>query len=148
MTITTLTPAPPAPQPLRPARSRAALSLGVLVSAQFMVMLDTSIVNVALPSIQVDLGLGPAGLAWVVNAYVLAFGGLLVLSGRVADLFGRRRMFIAGSAVFTLGTPLAAAASNEWVLLGGRVVPGAGAAAPRPAAPSLLLLTLPPPAPA
>src|SRR4051794_8960921 len=146
MTITTLTPAPPAPQPLRPARSRAALSLGVLVSAQFVVMLDTSIVNVALPSIQVDLGLGPAGLAWVVNAYVLAFGGLLVLSGRVADLFGRRRMFIAGSAVFTLGTLIAAAASGPWMLVGGRVIQGVGAAALSPAAMSLLLITFPGPA--
>ena len=125
---------------------RGTLALGLLVSAQFMVMLDTSIVNVALPSLQSDLGLGPAGVAWVVNAYVLAFGGLLVLSGRVADLFGRRRMFIGGSALFTLGTLLAAAASNQWMLLGGRVLQGAGAAALSPAAMSLLLLTFPGPA--
>jgi EmrB/QacA subfamily drug resistance transporter len=125
---------------------RRTLALGLLVSAQFMVMLDTSIVNVALPSLQSDLQLGPAGVAWVVNAYVLAFGGLLVLSGRVADLFGRRRMFIGGSAMFTLGTLLAAASENEWMLLGGRVVQGAGAAALSPAAMSLLLLTFPGPA--
>jgi EmrB/QacA subfamily drug resistance transporter len=124
---------------------RRNLALGLLVSAQFVVMLDTSIVNVALPSIQSDLRLGPAGVAWVVNAYVLAFGGLLVLSGRVADLFGRRRMFIGGSALFTLGTLLAAAASNQWMLLGGRVIQGAGAAALSPAAMSLLLLTFPGP---
>jgi EmrB/QacA subfamily drug resistance transporter len=122
---------------------RRITALGLLVSAQFTVMLDTSIVNVALPSIQSDLGLGPAGVAWVVNAYVLAFGGLLVLSGRVADLFGRRRMFIGGSAMFALGTLLAAAASNEWMLLGGRIIQGAGAAALSPAAMSLLLLTFP-----
>ena len=127
-------------------RRRRTVALGLLVSAQFMVMLDTSIVNVALPSIQSDLALGPAGVAWVVNAYVLAFGGLLVLSGRMADLFGRRRMFIGGSALFTLGTLLAAAASNQWMLLGGRVVQGAGAAALSPAAMSLLLLTFPGPA--
>jgi EmrB/QacA subfamily drug resistance transporter len=109
-------------------------------------MLDTSIVNVALPSIQADLGLSPAGIAWVINAYVLAFGGLLVLSGRVADLFGRRRMFIGGTVTFTVGTLLAAAAANSWMLVGGRVVQGAGAAALSPAAMSLLLLTFPGPA--
>jgi EmrB/QacA subfamily drug resistance transporter len=146
MTITALTPAPPASQARHARHSRATLSLGLLVSAQFVVMLDTSIVNVALPSIQVDLGLGPAGLAWIVNAYVLAFGGLLVLSGRVADLFGRRRMFMAGSAVFTLGTLIAAAASTPWMLVGGRIIQGAGAAALSPAAMSLLLLTFPGPA--
>ena len=75
---------------------RRTVALGLLVSAQFVVMLDTSIVNVALPSIQADLGLGPTGVTWVVNAYVLAFGSLLLLSGRAADLFGRRRMFIDG----------------------------------------------------
>jgi EmrB/QacA subfamily drug resistance transporter len=122
------------------------LSLGLLVSAQFVVMLDTSIVNVALPSIQGDLALGPAGLAWVVNAYVLAFGGLLVLSGRLADLFGRRRMFMAGSAVFAVGTLIAAAASSPWMLVGGRVIQGAGAAALSPAAMSLLLLNFSGPA--
>ena len=75
-------------------RRRRAVAFGLLVSAQFVVMLDTSIVNVALPSIQADLGLSPAALTWVVNAYVLTFGGLLLLSGRAADLFGRRRMFV------------------------------------------------------
>ena len=127
-------------------RRRRAVAFGLLVSAQFVVMLDTSIVNVALPSIQADLGLSPAGLTWVVNAYVLAFGGLLLLSGRAADLFGRRRMFIAGSALFTFGTLLAAAAANEAMLVGARVIQGIGAAALSPAAMSLLLLTFPGPA--
>ena len=122
---------------------RRGVALGLLISAQFVVMLDTSIVNVALPSIQADLGLSPAGLTWVVNAYVLAFGGLLLLSGRAADLFGRRRMFVAGSSLFTLGTLLAAAAANEGMLLAGRIIQGAGAAALSPAAMSLLLLTFP-----
>src|SRR5687768_10997675 len=76
------------------AKRRDAVALALLVSAQFVVMLDTSIVNVALPSIQADLGLSATALSWVVNAYVLAFGGLLLLFGRVADLVGRRRMFI------------------------------------------------------
>jgi EmrB/QacA subfamily drug resistance transporter len=151
-TIATARPAPPTDatteRPAEPRRSRVrrAVALGLLVSAQFTVMLDTSIVNVALPSLQSDLGLGPAGVAWVINAYVLAFGGLLVLSGRVADLLGRRRMFVAGSSLFTVGTLLAAAASDPWVLVGGRVVQGAGAAALSPAAMSLLLLGFPGPA--
>jgi EmrB/QacA subfamily drug resistance transporter len=127
-------------------RRRRTVAFGLLVSAQFVVMLDTSIVNVALPSIQADLGLSPAGLTWVVNAYVLTFGGLLLLSGRAADLFGRRRMFMAGSAMFTVGTLLAAAAGNEGMLLAGRIVQGAGAAALSPAAMSLLLVTFPGPA--
>ena len=125
---------------------RRAIALALLVSAQFVVMLDTSIVNVALPSIQADLGLGAAGIAWVVNAYVLAFGGLLLLSGRLADLFGRRRLFVGGSARFADGTLFAAAAANQWMLVGGRVIQGAGAAALSPAAMSLLLLTFPGPA--
>src|SRR5690349_3272551 len=90
------------------------LALGLLVSAQFVVMLDTSIVNVALPSIAADLGLRAGSLSWVVNAYVLTFGGLLLLFGRVADLFGRRRMFIAGSMAFTVGTLVAALAGSAW----------------------------------
>ncbi|GAA3801146.1 DHA2 family efflux MFS transporter permease subunit [Nocardioides panacisoli] len=122
---------------------RRMIGLGVLVSAQFVVMLDTSIVNVALPSIQADLALSSAGLSWIINAYVLTFGGLLLLFGRVADLLGRRRMFIAGSALFTVGTLLAATAVNEWMLVGGRIIQGAGAAALSPAAMSLLMLNFP-----
>ncbi|HEY0642415.1 MAG TPA: MFS transporter, partial [Nocardioides sp.] len=124
-------------------RRRQLLGLGVLVSAQFVVMLDTSIVNVALPSIQADLGLGDGVLSWVVNAYVLTFGGLLLLCGRVADQVGRRRLFSAGSVLFTVGTLMAAATSNEWMLVAGRVVQGAGAAALSPAAMSLLLVNFP-----
>ena len=107
-----------------PARRRRSLALGLLVSAQFVVMLDTSIVNVALPSIQADLGLGVADATWIVNAYVIAFGGLLLLSGRLADLFGRRRLFSAGSALFTAGTLMAAAAPDQGLLLAGRVGQG------------------------
>ena len=128
----------------RPHRRRAAL--GLLVSAQFVVMLDTSIVNVALPSIQADLALSPRGVAWVVNAYVLTLGGLLLLAGRAADVVGRRRMFVVGSAVFTTGTLLAATASSEVALVAARVVQGAGAAALSPAAMSLLLVMFPGPA--
>lgn len=127
----------------RRAAQRRRVALGLLASAQFVVMLDTSIVNVALPSIQTDLALSSTAITWVVNAYVLTFGGLLLLSGRVADLFGRRRMFTAGSALFTLGTLLAAIATNPTHLMGGRILQGAGAAALSPAAMSLLLLTYP-----
>ncbi|HEY0904808.1 MAG TPA: MFS transporter [Marmoricola sp.] len=124
-------------------RRRRRLALAVLVAAQFVVMLDTSIVNVALPTIQGDLQLTPAGVSWVVNAYVLAFGGLLLLCGRVADVLGRRRMFVGGAALFTLGSVLAACASAQELLVAGRVVQGVGAAALSPAAMSLLLQTFP-----
>ena len=113
------------------------------MSAQFLVMLDASIVNVALPSIQSELGFGPAAVTWVVNAYVLAFAGLLLLSGRVADLVGRRRVFVVGASLFTVGTLLAAAAMNKELLIVGRVVQGIGAAGLSPAAMSLLLATFP-----
>ena len=139
----TLTTTDSAPLVVPPVRRRRHLALGLLVSAQFVVMLDTSIVNVALPSIGSDLQLGHTALSWVVNAYVLTFGGLLLLLGRVADLVGRRRMFVAGSALFTVGTLLAAGATGPWLLVAGRVVQGAGAAALSPAAMSLLMVLSP-----
>lgn len=131
-----------APGPAPAARSRRG-ALALLVSAQFVVMLDTSVVNVALPSIQRDLALAPAGAAWVVNAYVLAFGGLLLLGGRAADVVGRRRLFAVGSAVFLVGTLAAAAAGSAAVLVAARAVQGVGAAALGPAAMSLLLVMFP-----
>jgi EmrB/QacA subfamily drug resistance transporter len=118
---------------------RHTAALGLLVSAQFLVMLDASIVNVALPSIQADLHVGTARVTWVVNAYVLAFGGLLMMSGRAADMFGRRRVFVAGASLFTFGTLVSATAVGQGQLLAGRVVQGIGAAALSPAAMSLLL---------
>ncbi|MDC7120848.1 MFS transporter [Cellulomonas fimi] len=144
MSATVTTPASRSAGPsVAPAKERRRAGLGLLVSAQFVVMLDTSIVNVALPSIQADLALTPAGVSWVVNAYVLAFGGLLLLAGRAADVLGRRRMFVTGSAVFTTGTVLAASATGEVVLVGARIVQGAGAAALSTAAMSLLLVMFP-----
>src|SRR6059058_4753821 len=85
-----------------PARQvdRRWLVLGVLAIAQFMVFLDETVVNVALPSIKDGLGFSQSSLAWVVNSYILMFGGLVLLGGRVADIFGRRRMFLAGTALF------------------------------------------------
>ena len=76
------------------------LALYVLCTGMLMIVLDVTIVNVALPSIQEDLNFSPAGLAWVVNAYLIAFGGLLLLAGRLGDLLGRRRVFLGGLAVF------------------------------------------------
>lgn len=131
------------PQPAVTMTRRNRVALGLLVSAQFLVMLDASIVNVALPSIQRELDFGPAAVTWVVNAYVLAFAGLLLLSGRAADLLGRRRIFVSGAAMFTAGTLLAAAALNQEMLILGRIVQGVGAAGLSPAAMSLLLATFP-----
>jgi MFS family permease len=93
-------------------------ALAVLAVAQFMVFLDETVVNVALPSIKDDLGFSQAGLAWVVNAYMLTFGGLLLLGGRVADLFGRLRLFLAGTALFALASLLAGLAQSEGMLVG------------------------------
>ncbi len=138
------TTAPAVPSvPATPAAGRRGAALAVLVSAQFVVMLDTSLVNVALPSIQRDLALTPSGLAWVVNAYVVVFGGLLLLSGRAADLLGRRRVLMAGAAVFAAGAVTAGAAVDEVMLVAGRVVQGVGAAALSPAALALLLQAFP-----
>lgn len=86
--------------PARALRSRWA-ALGVLSTGMLMTVLDGSIVTVAMPAIQNDLGFSPAGLSWVVNAYLIAFGSLLLLAGRLGDLIGRKRMFLAGTAVFT-----------------------------------------------
>jgi EmrB/QacA subfamily drug resistance transporter len=119
------------------------LTLGLLVSAQFVVMLDTSIVNVALPTIQSSLSMSASSLSWVVNAYVLSFGGLLLLCGRIADQVGRRRVFTAGAALFTVGTVAAACANSGWMLVGSRVVQGAGAACLSSAAMALLLVNFP-----
>lgn len=124
-------------------RIKFGTTLAVLVSAQFVIMLDTSVVNVALPSMQRDLNLTPTGIAWVVNAYFLAFGGFLLVSGRAADLFGGRRMFMVGAALFTLTTLLAGFSPNESVLIGARVLQGLGAAILSPAALSIVLAEFP-----
>src|SRR5436305_15005006 len=83
------------------------IALGVIVAAQFMVVLDIAIVNVALPSIRTDLHFSQESLQWVITAYSLLFGGVLLLGGRLADLLGRRRLFIVGVALFTISSPLA-----------------------------------------
>jgi EmrB/QacA subfamily drug resistance transporter len=120
------------------------LALAVLAVAQFMVFLDETVVNVALPSIKEDLGFSQSSLAWVVNAYVLMFGGLLLLGGRLADLLGRRRVFLIGTALFGVASLAAGVAGSEGMLLGARAVQGIGAALATPAALSLVTALFPP----
>ncbi|UQT60143.1 MFS transporter [Streptomyces durmitorensis] len=115
-------------------------ALIVLCLVQFMLVLDDNVVSVALPSIRDELGFGSAGLAWVVNAYFLAFGGLLLLSGRAADLLGRRRVFLVGVALFGAASLACGVAQEPWQLVAGRFVQGAGSAMASPAALSLITL--------
>ncbi|MFD4711480.1 MFS transporter [Streptomyces sp. NPDC056637] len=103
-------------------------ALGVLATGMLMTVLDGSIVTVAMPAIQSDLGFTPAGLSWVVNAYLIAFGSLLLLAGRLGDLVGRKRLFLVGTAVFTVASLLAGAATSPAVLIAARFLQGAGSA--------------------
>jgi len=116
-----------------------ALLLLILAAAQFMVILDGSIVNVALSSIMEGLNFAPENLQWVVTSYVLAFGGFLLLGGRAADLFGRKRIFLIGLVGFTLGSLLAGFAQNEAMMIVARVIQGLTAAFMSPAALSIIL---------
>ncbi|MGW1818822.1 MFS transporter [Streptomyces sp. NPDC002125] len=109
------------------ARTRA-LALGVIAAGMLTLTLDGSIVTVAMPTIQRDLGFTSAGLSWVVNAYLIAFGSLLLLAGRLGDLLGRTRMFLAGTAVFTVASLLAGAATTPAILIGARFLQGVGSA--------------------
>ena len=122
---------------------RLGLALAVIAAAQLMVVLDATIVNVALPHIQTALGFSGTNLEWVVNAYALAFGGLLLLGGRSGDLLGRRRVFVAGILVFTLASLAGGFATDQAWLLGARVIQGAGAAFAAPTALSLIAVTFP-----
>jgi len=115
--------------------------LAVLLAVQFMVVLDIAIVNVALPSIQVDLGFSQENLQWVISAYALVFGGFLLLGGRMADLLGRRRLFLVGLVVFSAGSLLCGLAWSEASLIGARAIQGLGAAIITPAALSILTTT-------
>src|SRR5689334_16162787 len=103
-------------------------ALYVLCVGVLMIVLDVTIVNVALPSIQVDLKFSQSSLAWLVNAYLIAFGGLLLLAGRLGDLIGQRRVFLIGLTVFTLASLLCATAQSQGVLIGARFVQGVGGA--------------------
>src|SRR5262245_8929421 len=114
-------------------RRNSNLLLLVVCLGQFMVILDVSIVNVALPSIKVALGFSSNGLQWVLNAYTLTFAGFLLLGGRASDLFGRRRMFYTGTLLFSGASLLCALAGSPATLLGARAIQGIGGAIISPA---------------
>jgi EmrB/QacA subfamily drug resistance transporter len=137
----------PPPRPTRallPARRRSsAVALAVILTAQLMVVLDGTIVNVALPHIQHSLGFSGSSLSWVLNAYVLTFGGLLLLGARSGDLLGRRRTFMAGIGVFSVSSLLGGLATTSWMLLAARALQGVGGALAAPAALALLTTLFP-----
>jgi MFS family permease len=120
------------------AERRKWIALALLATTQFVIVLDAAIVNVALPSIGKDLKLSQDDLPWVVNAYVLAFGGFLLLGGRMADLLGRRRLFIGGLALFSLASLLGGLATNEGQIIAARALQGLGGALIAPAALSMV----------
>jgi EmrB/QacA subfamily drug resistance transporter len=126
-----------------PARRRRWLALAALAVAQFMVFLDETVVNVALPSIKADLGFSQATLGWVVSAYIVVFGGLVLAGGRAADIFGRRRIFMAGTAIFGVASLLDGLATSQGMLLGARIAQGVGAALATPAALALVIALFP-----
>jgi MFS family permease len=126
---------------VRAAGDRRWWILSVLVVAQFMVVLDVAIVNVALPTIKNDLHFSEGGLQWVITAYAILFGGVLLLGGRMADLLGRRRVFMAGLAVFTAFSLLDGLAWSSGSLIAFRGLQGLGAALLAPAALSILMTT-------
>ena len=115
-----------------PALRRGGPALALIAAAQFTVIMDTSIIGVALPQMQRDLGFSPHNLSWVFNAYVIAFGGLLLLGGRLSVLFGARRMFRLGSLVLLVGSVVSGAAGSVQVELAGRAVQGLGVGPDRP----------------
>src|SRR6266508_2520078 len=104
------------------------IALYVLCAGVLMIVLDVTIVNVALPSMQEDLGFTQSALAWVVNAYLIAFGGLLLLAGRLGDLIGQRRVFLTGLAIFAAASLLCAVAQTQFMLIAARFVQGVGGA--------------------
>ena len=119
-------------------------TLGAVALGLFMIMLDNTIVNVALPSIQRDLGIGITELEWVFNGYALTFGVLMLTGGKLADLMGRRRIFIAGLVIFTAASLACGLATNAEMLIGARVVQGVGSALMNPATLSIITATFPP----
>ena len=104
------------------------LALYMLCAGELMIVLDTTIVNVALPSIQADLRFTETSLVWVVNAYMLTYGGFLLLGGRLGDLYGQRRLFLGGTLLFTLASVVCGVAGSQWLLIGARAVQGSAPA--------------------
>ncbi|MCW2621468.1 MAG: transporter [Frankiales bacterium] len=121
----------------------SSLALAAILGCQLMVVLDATIVNIALPKIQEDLGFNRADLSWVINAYALTFGGLLLLGARAGDLLGRRRSFLAGLTVFTVASLVGGLALEPWMLLASRAAQGVGAAFAAPSALALLMTSFP-----
>ena len=138
-------PIPSIPSPPGPDGNarRTALGVGIVLVAQLMLVLDATVVNVALPHIQTDLGFSPAGLSWVLNAYTLAFGGLLLLGGRLGDVLGRLRTFEIGLGVFTAASLLGGLATSPGTLIGARTLQGIGAALAAPGVLALLTTSAP-----
>ena len=132
---------PPAPAPRR--GQRPALALGLLLTVSFMVVLDFSIVNVALASIERELHVTAPAVQWVITAYAITFGGLLVLGGRIGDLFGRRRMLVAGLVLFSLASLAGGLSGSIAVLVAARAAQGVGAAIVAPASLSLITTSIP-----
>jgi MFS family permease len=126
------------PTAAAPADPRRWKALGVLALIQFMLILDVTVVNVALPQIQHDLGFSRAGLAWVVNGYVLMAGGFLLLGGRLADILGRRRLFLLGVGLFAIASATCGAAQDPAMLVVSRFVQGLGEALAAPASLGLI----------
>src|ERR1035437_2091042 len=124
-----------------PESRRRWLALAVIVTAQFMVVLDIAIVNVALPSIKTDLHFPEASLQWVISAYAIIFGGFLLLGGRLADVLGRRRLFVTGLLLFSSSSLLCGLAWSEGSLIAFRAFQGLGGALLAPAALSILMTT-------
>jgi MFS family permease len=125
-------------------RRRWGALIGVSL-ASFMTFLDNNVVNVALPSIQRDLHLTISGLEWIVSSYILVFSGLMLVGGRLADVFGRRRLFVTGLAVFTGASLMAGLAGNQSMLIAGRVLQGVGAALSVPSTLAIISATFPDP---
>ncbi|WP_372499609.1 MFS transporter [Streptomyces lichenis] len=137
----------PSPRPSAAPADRPRRTWAVLAAAcagQFLVVLDVSVVNVALPSMRSDLGLSALGLQWVLNAYTIAFAGFMLLGGRAADLFGRKRMFLVGLGLFTAASVAGGLAAEGWQLLAARAVQGLGAAVLAPATLTIVTSSVPP----
>jgi EmrB/QacA subfamily drug resistance transporter len=137
------TAAPASKRSEQPGTTRTWAVILAACAGQFLVVLDVSVVNVALPSMRTDLGLSATGLQWVLNAYSIAFAGFMLLGGRAADLFGRKRMFLTGLAVFTAASVAGGLAQEGWQLLAARAVQGLGAAVLAPATLTILTSAVP-----
>jgi EmrB/QacA subfamily drug resistance transporter len=131
------------PTELPDGAGRAAIGIAIVLSAQLMFILDATVVNVALPAIDADLGFGPASLSWVLSGFTLAFGGLLLLGGRLGDVYGRRRLFLGGIALFTIASLLGGLAQTPEWLVAARAAQGVGAAMAAPGVLALLTTSAP-----